>query len=733
VLVGPPGGSGGGLMARVAQVPPDTAGGVTAVLLLALAMSQIPREKWRQVAWALRDALPFTTPELSLAEVRRRRRRLRLPPVSWRWVTPVVLAALLANEPGMDQLWTAHADYSYPSNISTPTTRYTYFSYDIDGHVTQINAPEGVINYGYDLATGRLIETNTKNSDVQYGYDELGRLKTVTAIKRNGATLTTPEMTTYHYDNVGNRLEVDLPSGVVTKYTYDSLNRMTNLIHQIGTVTVTNLATYSYRLDAAGRRTNAVEVLRQEDGVDQTNTLSWQFDALYRLTNEVDATKSPDGNYSYTNTYQYDLVGNRLQQTRTTTAVTVVTNAYDANDELLQEVTKVNGTLTDTNSYAYDVNGSVMGKTNASGTIMYGYDVANKLTSVSAGGVLQASFLYNEQGIRVSSTTGGSTTHYLIDANNRTGSAQVLEELAALGSTPTMSYVIGDDVLAQCGTTTTAPSYFLIDGHGNNRQLSQINGSVFDHYSFDAYGTVQTSTSSSTAEAAPTTKLYCGEQYDSNLHMYNLRSRYYDSASGRFNQRDIFAGNNDDPVTLHKYLYCGDDAVNNIDPSGQFGALDILIVFAIILVIALAVWAYFTFFRASGAKGVKPTAAQQLAIDSAINEVLIPHVSNYAEGLGALQVLVDPDLTPKNGTVANTPGIQLASNGTILIGTQFLDGNHRDELAAEIYAEFEHASPQLGIFLNEELAEADWQKFLKTMGWQDRAPMKYWHHTKGGM
>lgn len=143
--------------------------------------------------------------------------------------------------------------------------------------------------------------------------------------------------------------------------------------------------------------------------------------------------------------------------------------------------------------------------------------MANKLNGVWQNGTLAASYLYNDQGIRVSQTAnGGNTTHYLIDANHQTGNAQVLEELATVGGTPSMSYVMGDEVLAQCGMTATAPSYYLPDGHGSNRQLTQLNGTVTSHYSYDAYGAVQPNTSSSTAEYAVnnniTSKLYCGEQ-----------------------------------------------------------------------------------------------------------------------------------------------------------------------------------------------------------------------------
>lgn len=83
--------------------------------------------------------------------------------------------------------------------------------------------------------------------------------------------------------------------------------------------------------------------------------------------------------------------------------------------------------------------------------------------------------------------------------------------------------------------------------------------------------------SSSDESGAATTKLYCGEQYDSTLGMYNLRARYYRSSTGTFNQRDDFEGNNDDPITLHKYLYANCDPANVIDPSGNQGDLMSLI------------------------------------------------------------------------------------------------------------------------------------------------------------
>src|SRR6202000_539126 len=49
--------------------------------------------------------------------------------------------------------------------------------------------------------------------------------------------------------------------------------------------------------------------------------------------------------------------------------------------------------------------------------------------------------------------------------------------------------------------------------------------------------------------------------------------RYYDPNNGRFNQRDSFSGLDDDPESLHKYLYCNGDPISMHDPTGQQGSL----------------------------------------------------------------------------------------------------------------------------------------------------------------
>jgi RHS repeat-associated protein len=334
---------------------------------------------------------------------------------------------------------------------------------------------------------------------------------------------------------------------------------LTNLTHQAGAI---NLATYSYKLNATGQRTNAVEMLRQENNAYLTNTLIWQYDGLYRLTNE--ALICSTSGASYTNSYSYDLAGNRLTKAHTGGTSETVAYAYDSNDKLTGET---NGAAIAT--YLYDANGSLTNKTTGSTVNSYAYNLENKLAAMAVNGTTNATYQYDSQGIRVSSTTGGSTTHYLIDANNHTGYPQILEELPTVGGTPTTTYTIGNQVIAQ--ETNGIVSYLMPDGHSNTRQLTTANGAISSHYNYDAYGVVQTGISSTTAEAAPTSLLYCGEQYDANLHMYNLRARYYDPNNGRFNQQDAIDGTPDDPLNLHKYAYCQNNPVNMHDPSGNQG------------------------------------------------------------------------------------------------------------------------------------------------------------------
>jgi len=119
----------------------------------------------------------------------------------------------------------------------------------------------------------------------------------------------------------------------------------------------------------------------------------------------------------------------------------------------------------------------------------------------------------------------------------------------------------------------------LYNGHGSVRQLSNSSGGIVTDqvYSYDAYGVSLGYTGTKN-----TNLQYTGEQFDDNLGQYYLRARYYNPSNGRFNRVDPFSGNNQDPQSLHKYLYCHANPVNGVDPTGQRPYIEILQVAAIV-------------------------------------------------------------------------------------------------------------------------------------------------------
>src|SRR5581483_994011 len=239
-------------------------------------------------------------------------------------------------------------------------------------------------------------------------------------------------------------------------------------------------------------------------------------------------------------------VGNRTNRASTVTGIAAQTPTFGTNDWLTSD--------------SYDSNGN----TTASGSVTYGYDVLDRIAKVTNGATV-ITIGYDGDRNRVSKTIGGVTVYYLVDDRNPSGYAQVSEEWV-VGSGATNRprvYAYGLDLISQ-RVIGAAVSYYGYDGHGSTRFLTGTSGTVTDTYTYDAYGTVIAS-SGSTAN----NYLYSGEQYDSDLGFYYLRARFMNPNTGRLWTMDAYEGDQEDPLSLHKYLYCGANPVYNIDPTGH--------------------------------------------------------------------------------------------------------------------------------------------------------------------
>jgi RHS repeat-associated protein len=283
---------------------------------------------------------------------------------------------------------------------------------------------------------------------------------------------------------------------------------------------------FHYQLRADGKRLSVT---------DASGTTNYAYDDGGKLTQET-------GPYA-TIAYGYDNVGNRLTRTVTgsTTALLpngTTTNTYDLNDRLTS------------GSHTYDNDGNEQTVNGQAAS----YDFENHL--VALGSV--ANYVYDADGNRYSASNLGTTTSYVVDTS--LPYASVVEEYT--NGTLTARYDYGDDLLRM--DRGSGVYYYLYDGLGSTRQLVNMSGTVTDSYGYSAFGEMALHTGSTVNPF-----LFNAQQFDQASGDYYLRARYYDQSNGRFISQDPFAGSNDDPVSLHRYLYANNDPVDRVDPSGK--------------------------------------------------------------------------------------------------------------------------------------------------------------------
>ena len=425
------------------------------------------------------------------------------------------------------------------------------YAYSATGQRTNLVDASGASSYTYDTRD-RLMTKSTSQGTLTYSYDDFGNLKSIASATASGVRLsyaydalnrlTNVQQSSviagaYGYDDVGNLKTVRYGNAVTNTYAYDALNRLTNLTATSSGGTV---ASFAYKLTAAGNRTNLTETISAA-----SRAFAWQYDPLSRLTNETITASAPTGTISY----KYDPVGNRTNRTSNVTGLGNQSLSYNTNDWLTTDV--------------YDSNGN----TRTNGNNVFAYDAENRLTNYNNGA---ATYVYDADGNRVRKNVGTTTTLYLVDDRNPSGYAQVLEELTVSGGGTNLSkvYAYGLDLLTQRDGSSGTTYYFGYDGNGNTRYLTATNASVVNVFAYDAFGTLIAS------NATPQTDyLFTGEQRDATLGLVYLRNRYLNSETGRFWTRDTATGNTQDPFSLHRYLYVRDNPVNATDPTGFDGEL----------------------------------------------------------------------------------------------------------------------------------------------------------------
>ena len=417
------------------------------------------------------------------------------------------------------------------------------YEYDAGGRMIEASNAEAEVVFQYDAADRATHETTTfagaasghsvvsrydaaarvdritypGGVNVFRGYDELGRLETISA-----ATL----LATYGYDPLGNLTSLVRANGVETTHEFDALGRLTEL-DQDGPLGSLDARTFGY--DALDRRTSEV-------GPEGTH--AFEYDELSQL---VETTRP--GGYAFPGTtFVLDENGNRTSAGGTT----YVPNSLD-------QYQSVGGT-----PYTYDLAGNLT----SDGVRTFGYDEESRLTSAS-GTLLTATYGYDALGRRIRKTVNGTKTLYVHDGE------QILQELNAAEVVQAVyRYGAGlDQPLTM--RRNNVPSWYLTDPIGTVTAITDATGNVVESYRYDAFGEVAIFDGAGaplSASAVGNSFLFTGRELDPETELYHYRARAYSPQLGRFLQRDPLGQAPD----VNVFRYVGNHPLDATDAFGLF-------------------------------------------------------------------------------------------------------------------------------------------------------------------
>lgn len=430
-------------------------------------------------------------------------------------------------------LTTSHGDGS-------PSISRTYTP---DGLLKTIASNGSTWTYGYNalrLQSSETLSYGGQNYALGWGFDANGNTNAITypggaTVAFNPNALGQPRQVGGYASAVGFH-----PNGAVAGYTLGNgiahslsqnarglplLNRDAGVLQDL----------YSY--DANG---NVTAIADQQESV-FNRTLS--YDDLDRLS----SASAPGvwGNASYA----YDPVDNLRS------AVVGSRNStlnYDAASNRLSSIV-TNGSNT---AYGYDALGNLRSK----GLQTFGFDIASRLTSASAGG----SYVYDGLGRRIKvASTDGSTR---IQVYSRAG--QLVWAVSSGGPRPagTTAYIyLAGKQIAEAGSNGVT-QYVHTDALGSPVAHTASNGALLNRTRFEPYGYTAAGT-----KPGPATSVigFTGHVNDPETDLVYMQQRYYDPIAGRFLSIDPVVVDANTGGSFNRYEYGNSNPYGFTDPTGM--------------------------------------------------------------------------------------------------------------------------------------------------------------------
>jgi RHS repeat-associated protein len=505
--------------------------------------------------------------------------------------------------------------------VTDPASQTTTFSYDNSGNLTGFTDAAGRgQTYTYDALGHLATATDGDRRTTTYTYDLAGQLTGV--LDRNGDT------TTFGYNSAGQVTLVTLPGGARVGYTYDPIGELIEADDADARLTFSyddsgNLASQTSAGTATSDQpTVSLSIGRDAAGRPRTLTAPWgttsfSYDANGLLASVTDPS---GGDFSL----GYDPLG-RLTSLSRPNGVTD-SYAYTAAGQLASRSSAKSGSVIDALGYTYDDSGRVATRTDSSGTTTYGYDTADRLTSVlapagspvpneafsydgsgnqtGAGQVYDGAnrlladarydYVYDGEGnlTRKTERSSGAVTTYAWNALHELTSATLpdgtvvtyrydplgrrVEE--STGTAATRFVNLGANVVAEYdGSNTLRATYLTTFGSGDlpGMPLEVSVGATSSYPLLDQVDSVTAFTDSAGSTSSNFAYSAYGVPVGASSGTYSYGTYGYDSSTGLYYARaryyDPVAGRflSEDPVRhLNLFLYVRGDPTNASDPTG---------------------------------------------------------------------------------------------------------------------------------------------------------------------
>jgi RHS repeat-associated protein len=403
--------------------------------------------------------------------------------------------------------------------------RVTKYELDKLDRVVKVTNPEGgVTSYKYDSVGNKVSQTDPRGFETRFEYDGSGRL--VKQINAKGFE------TSYKYDLVGNMIETTNANGVVTAHEYDALNRMTKQVKNPH-----NFVTAAFSNDSEVNVTTTYEYDKVGNVLKQTNprgfATSFSYDALNRTTQITDA-KGSMTNFAYNNVgsilsitdrngnvskKKYDALQRAVENINAKSHSTK--SAYDKVGNTVAEIDAKGGTT----NYAYNGLNQLVQKTDAlSGITRYSFDKVNNLTKLTDANGHATTYQYDKLNRMIAETNPeGHKVSNAYDANNNP-----IKKIDAKGNQTGYEY---DELNRLVGELNAlgGKKVYGYDKMGNLLTLTDANTHT-DKYTYDALDRLASETD---AEGNMTTTAY-----DKNGNMLKLVDANGNSTNFEFDSLD---------------------------------------------------------------------------------------------------------------------------------------------------------------------------------------------------